>query len=67
MIDGCDTGVDSNRLQDAVDACEAAANNHGQFVSCVAKSARKLKKARAISGREKGQVNSCAAGSSIGN
>jgi len=68
VIDGCDTGVDSDRLQAAVSACEAkySSKPHGKFVSCVAKKTKMLKKDGEISGKEKGRTNSCAAESSIG-
>jgi len=68
VIEGCDTGVSSDRLQAAVTACEVAARgkNHGKFVKCVERKAKKLKKDGEISGADKGRVNSCAAESSIG-
>jgi hypothetical protein len=58
--DGC-------RPSDKVAACAAAATNHGSFVSCVAHLGNELKKAGIITGDQKGSLQSCAAGSSIGN
>ena len=68
VIDGCDTGVESNLLQVAANACEAKYSNkkHGKFVRCVVRATRDLKTAGEISGKDKGKTNRCAARSSIG-
>ena len=58
--DGC-------RTSDKVAKCASGARNHGGFVSCVAQLGNDLKKAGIISGDQKGSLQSCAAGSSIGN
>jgi hypothetical protein len=70
IIDGCETGV-VNRLMpngctltDQVRACGAAAN-HGEFMSCVAALTNSLRKTDAITGLEKGQIQSCAAQSRV--
>lgn len=71
VIDGCDSGVDNTlfasgcTISDLVGVCAAAAGNHGQFVSCVAQLGNELKSQGIISGKEKGRIQSCAAGSSI--
>jgi Thrombospondin type 3 repeat len=39
--------------------------NHGKFVSCVAHATNTLKKAKIITGQQKGQIQSCAAQSDI--
>lgn len=71
VIDGCDTGIDNQTLengstmQGVIDACAAAAINHGDFVSCVAHATNEWKGAGLISGKEKGVIQSCAAGSNI--
>jgi hypothetical protein len=36
-------------------------NNHGKFVSCVAHATNALKKGKVITGKQKGQIQSCAA------
>jgi hypothetical protein len=36
-------------------------NNHGKFVSCVAHATNALKKSKVITGKQKGQIQSCAA------
>ncbi len=46
--------------------CEEGASNHGKFVSCVAKLTNGLKKQKMIAGAQKGQVQSCAAQTTIG-
>ena len=70
-IDGCDSGVGnavfSNgcRISDLIADCADGAGNHGAFVSCVAHVTNSLKKSGAISGRDKGAIQSCAARASI--
>ena len=63
MIDDCDTGVeDTGGIQDGIDACEADARNHGQFVRCVARFTR----SEGMSQADRRPVMSCASHSSIG-
>ena len=63
MIDGCDTGVeDTDGIQDGIDACEADARNHGQFVRCVALFTR----SEGMSQADRRPVMKCASQSSIG-
>jgi hypothetical protein len=71
MIDGCDSGVGNTvfsngcRISDLIADCADGAGNHGAFVSCVAHVTNSLKKSGAISGRDKGAIQSCAARASI--
>jgi len=71
VIDGCDSGVDNvfvtscSTMSDLVADCAASANNHGQFVSCVASLTNNWKSNGLISGADKGNIQSCAAGSNI--
>ena len=45
--------------------CADDANNHGQFVSCVAQLTNFLKQQGIITGQEKGAIQSCAAQADI--
>jgi len=71
IIDGCDSGVvnllfdDGCTIADLIAECAVDANNHGQFVSCVAHLTNDLKKDGFISGQEKGAIQSCAAQADI--
>ena len=71
VIDGCDSGAPNvlldpkTILSGVIVECGALAENHGDFVSCVAKVTNTLKKAGLISGREKGAIQSCAAQANI--
>jgi len=71
VIDGCDSGVanlllgDGCTISDMIADCAAGASNHGQFVSCVAHLTNWLKSEGLISGREKGAIQRCAAGSNL--
>jgi hypothetical protein len=56
----------SESLAEDLLACAQGATNHGKFVSCVAKKLNALKKAKVISGTQKGQLQSCAAQSNVG-
>ncbi|MEP7706096.1 PA domain-containing protein [Paraglaciecola sp. 25GB23A] len=65
-IAGCDTGVPSvlpngDMLPVQVEACEAGAQNHGNFVSCMTKVTKAAKKAGFITGKQAGAITSCAA------
>lgn len=71
VIDGCDSEVDNvfvtscSTMSDLIADCAASANNHGQFVNCVASLTNDWKSNGLISGQEKGKIQSCAAGSNI--
>lgn len=72
VIGTCDSGV-ANPLfstgctvADLVAACASGAKNHGKYVSCVSRVSNTLKKSHVISGRDKGAIQRCAAGSDIG-
>jgi hypothetical protein len=53
-------------LSDLLDECGDGAKNHGKYVSCIAKKTNALKKAKVISGAQKGEIQSCAAQTDIG-
>lgn len=53
-------------LSEDIAACELTAKNHGKFVSCVSHATNALKKQKLLTGREKGQIQRCAAQSDIG-
>jgi hypothetical protein len=69
VVGACDSGVPNpwnastgcTRADDVL-ACAVGARNHGGFVSCVAHLTNSLKKSGAISGAQKGAIQSCAAG-----
>ena len=63
LANGCSL---SQEVASLVEDCADGAKNHGKFVSCVTKRTNALKKAKDISGKQKGQIQSCAAGSNIG-
>jgi hypothetical protein len=74
VIQGCDSGsrnpVDAtgcNPLSEVILAsCAVNPKNHGQFVSCVNKITKDYASAGKITGREKGQIQACAASSTYG-
>lgn len=72
VIGGCDSGVPNTlfangcTIADLIAQCAANASNHGKFVSCVAELTNMLKADGAITGKQKGAIQSCAAKSSIG-
>jgi hypothetical protein len=72
IIDTCDSGVTNQlfstgcTIADLVAACAVAPKNHGQYISCVSRVLNGLKKNHVITGREKGAIQRCAAGSDIG-
>jgi hypothetical protein len=72
VIDGCDSGVpntlfaDGCTISDLIAHCAAGANNHGQFVSCVAQLTTALRQQGVITGKQKGAIDRCAGKSSIG-
>jgi len=67
VIGGEDTGVPNTfftngcTIRDLVDKCEAGANNHGAFGSCVAHLTNALKAEGFISGEQKGAIQSATA------
>ena len=71
VIDGCDSGVPNTifpngcTISDKIQQCATRAQNHGQFVSCVAHLTNKLKRTGVITGRQKGAIQSCAAHSNV--
>ena len=71
IIQDCDSGVANSlsptgcTLSDSIADCANGSRNHGEFVSCVAKLTNDLKKAGAITGHEKGKLQSCAAKADI--
>ncbi len=70
IIDGCDSGVSNmqiangSNMSDLIADCAVSANNHGEFVSCVAALTNSWKSAGLISGQQKGAIQSCAGESS---
>lgn len=71
VIDDCDSEVGNVLLDggcsisDRIMACAEGVPNHGQFVRCVAHLGNELVAAGIISGVEKGQIQHCAAQSSL--
>lgn len=66
LLDGCDTGIGLIPfLAGQIEVCRLNAKNHGKFVSCVSHLGNDLKKAGLITGAQKGQLTSCAGGSSL--
>jgi len=66
VIHGCDTGVldrdyNGSSISALIKGCANGARNHGAYASRVARLTNRLKKAGAISGEEKGAIQSCAA------
>jgi hypothetical protein len=67
VIDSCDSGVanlvtsDGCTLSDIVSRCSAGATNHGDYVSCIARTTNAFKRAGWISGNGEGKIQSCAA------
>lgn len=67
VIDGCDSGVPNTlfvngcTISDLIAECARDAGNHGQFVKCVSRVTKDLKKAGSITGQQKGVIQSCAA------
>ena len=66
-IRGCDSEfvnrdvADGCSMNDLLGECVDEGNNHGSFVSCVARLTNAWKKAGLITGQEKGAIQSCAA------
>ena len=70
-VESCDSGVTNTlftngcSISDDIAGFAASANNHGGFVSSVSKYLNGLKKDGLLSGRDKGAIMSCVAGSSL--
>jgi hypothetical protein len=71
VVQDCDSGVDNTlfddgcTIADLVMPCAEDPTNHGAFGSCVGDVINDLKKAGAIAGSEKGQIQRCAAQSDL--
>lgn len=71
VIDGCDSGVSNTlfpsgcTISDVIAQCAVGAKNHGKYVSCVARQTNSLKRSKAITGKQKGAIQSCAAQADI--
>jgi hypothetical protein len=70
VIDGCDSGVtndllDDTTISDLVAECADEADDHGGFVNCVAHLTNDLNQDGIITGQEKGAIQSCAAQADI--
>jgi len=67
IIRGCDSEVvntnlaDGCSMNDLIRECAGEEENHGSFVSCVARFTNAWKKDGLITGKEKGAIQSCAA------
>jgi hypothetical protein len=70
-LGGCDSGVPNAvfpngcTISDLIAACAEGAATHGQYVSCVSHVTNDLRMAGAITGRQKGALQSCAARADI--
>ena len=66
-IEACDSGVEdffvsgNGLFSEQIRACAIAATSHGKWVSCVAALTNAANKSGAITGRQKGAIQSCAA------
>jgi hypothetical protein len=72
VINGVDTGIQNTAanpagctftdlVQEMIDTCLADAKNHGRFVRCVSHETNILKRAKTITGKQKGQIQRIAA------
>jgi len=72
IINGVDTGIQNTAsnavgctladlIDEIIDTCLDGAKNHGKFVSCVSHETNILKRARTISGQQKGKIQSIVA------
>jgi len=72
VINGVDTGIKNTAanavgctladlIADILEDCSFEAKNHGAFVSCVSHDTNLLKRARTISGKQKGKIQSIVA------
>jgi hypothetical protein len=71
VIDGCDSGAanllgdNGCSISDGIALCGDAADNHGQFQSCVGDLAQDLMNAGVLTGSERGAIQSCGAQAAI--
>ena len=67
LINGVNTGINNTEanpagctfadlVQEMIDTCLDDAKNHGQFVSCVSHETNILKRAKTITGQQKGKI-----------
>ena len=72
IINGVDTGIRNTApnavgctladlIDEIIDTCLDGAKNHGKFVSCVSHETNILKRARTISGQQRGKIQSIVA------
>jgi len=72
VINGVDTGIQNTApnavgctladlIDEMIDVCLDEAKNHGKFVSCVSHETNILKRAKTISGKQKGKIQSIVA------
>jgi hypothetical protein len=72
VINGIDTGIQSTGVNPAgcsfadlvtemIETCLADAKNHGRFVRCVSHETNLLKRAKTITGKQKGKIQSIVA------
>jgi len=72
VINGVDTGIANtganpagctfaDLMQEMIDECLDGAKNHGKFVSCVSHETNMLKRAKTITGKQKGKIQSIVA------
>ena len=72
LINGVDTGIANtganpagctfaDLIQEMIETCLDDAKNHGQFVSCVSHETNILKRAKTITGKQKGKIQSIVA------
>lgn len=72
VINDVDTGIQNTAanpagctfadlVQEMIDTCLADAKNHGRFVRCVSHETNILKRAKTITGKQKGQIQRMAA------
>ena len=72
LINGVNTGIANTGanpagctfadiVQEMIDTCLDDAKNHGQFVSCVSHETNILKRAKTITGKQKGKIQSIVA------
>jgi hypothetical protein len=72
LINGVDTGIANtganpagctfaDLVQEMIETCLDDAKNHGQFVSCVSHETNILKRAKTITGKQKGKIQSIVA------
>ena len=72
VINGVDTGIRNteanatgctlaDQIEETIDVCLDGAKNHGKFVSCVSHEMNILKRAKTITGKQKGKIQSIVA------